>query len=295
MLDIILIIFIVLSLAFIVWLVFKKLPKLKNVNVDSLPETKMRKQKDTILKNRLLRLSQDILSKAKDASGPLQDKAKDSLQQYYQKLKQAEKDLRRRGHEKLTSSVDRSQTIEQLITEAKQAINNEDYPLAEETLLDAINIDQYHIEAYKLLAEVYRGKKEHTQAKETLEYLLKLTHNQDAAIYSSLADIAKERGNLKQAEEDYLKSISLSNDNYLYFLSLADVYLDLEEKEKALEAAKRAQLLSPNNPKVLDFLINLSIIMQDKELAGQYLDRLREVNPDNKKIMEFVERIDNLN
>jgi len=292
--DIILIILIVLSLAFIAWLIFKKLPKLKNINVDSLPETKMRKQKEIILKNRLLRISQDILLKAKDASGPLHDKAKDSLRQYYQKLKQAEKDLRRRGHEKLTSAVDKSQTIEQLITEAKQAINSGDYQTAEETLLDALNIDQYHIEAYKLLAEVYRGKKEYIQAKETLEYLLKLTHNQDAGVYSSLADVAKERGNLKQAEEDYLKSISLSDDNYLYFLSLAEVYLDLEEKEKALNIAKRAQLLSPNNPKILDFLINISIIMQDKELANQYLDRLREVNPDNKKIREFVENIDNL-
>ncbi|MDP2812774.1 MAG: hypothetical protein Q8O32_03720 [bacterium] len=292
--DIILIILIVLSLAFIAWLIFKKLPKLKNINIDSLPETKMRKQKEIILKNRLLRISQDILLKAKDASGPLQNKAKDSLRQYYQKLKQAEKDLRRRGHEKLTSAVDKSQTIEQLITEAKQAINSGDYQTAEETLLDALNIDQYHIEAYKLLAEVYRGKKEYIQAKETLEYLLKLTHNQDAGVYSSLADVAKERGNLKQAEEDYLKSISLSDDNYLYFLSLAEVYLDLEEKEKALNIAKRAQLLSPNNPKILDFLINISIIMQDKELANQYLDRLREVNPDNKKIREFVENIDNL-
>lgn len=295
MFDIILIIFIVLSLAFIVWLIFKKLPKLKNVNVDSLPETKMRKQKDIILKNRLLRISQNFSLKLKDASGPLQDKVKDSMRQYYQRLKQVEKDLRRRGHEKLTSSVDKSQTIEQLITETKQAINNSEYQTAEEILLDALNIDQYHIESYKLLAEVYRYKKEYIQAKETLEYLLKLTHNQDAGIYSSLAYIAKERGNLKQAEEDYLKSISLSDDNYLYFLSLAEVYLDLEEKEKALDVAKRAQLLSPNNPKILDFLINLSIIMQDKELAVQYLDRLREVNPDNKKIMEFVERIDNLN
>lgn len=295
MFDIILIILIIASLAFIFWLIFRKLPKLKNINIDSLPETRIRKQKEAILKGRLLRIGLGLGTRIQDLSEPLQEKLKGSMRQYYQRLKQVEKDLRRKGHEKLTSSVDKSQTIEQLITEAKQAINNEDYAVAEENILDALNIDQYHIESYRLLAELYREKKEYIQAKETLEYLLKLTHNQDAGVYSSLADIAKERGNLKQAEEDYLKSISLSDDNYLYFLSLAEVYLDLEEKEKALDVAKRALLLSPNNPKILDFLINISIIMHDKELAGQYLDRLREVNPDNKKIMEFVEQIDNLN
>jgi tetratricopeptide (TPR) repeat protein len=127
-----------------------------------------------------------------------------------------------------------------------------------------------------------------------LQYLLKLTHDDDAAVYSSLGNIAKERGNLKQAEEDYLKSISLSDDNYFYFLNLAEVYLDLEEQEKALEVAQRALLLSPNNPKVLDFLIDISIIMADYELGKQYLDKLREVNPENQKISELQERIDNL-
>ena len=294
MLDFILIALALLSLIFIFWLVFKKSAKLKNVNVDNLPETKLKKQKEAILTGRLLRVGQGFSSKIKDLAEPLQGKAGDYFLQYYQKLKKAEKDLRRRGHEKLASSVGRSQTIDQLLTEAKQAINKEEYQLAEEMLLDALNIDQYNIEAYKLLAEVYRSRKEYVQAKETLEYLLKLTHDEDAMVYSSLADIARERGNLKQAEEDYLKSISLSQDNYLHFLSLAEVYLDLEEKEKALDAAKRSLVLSPNNPKILDFLINISIIMQDKELANQYLGRLREVNPENQKIIEFAEEIDTL-
>ncbi|MDD5749317.1 MAG: hypothetical protein PHO91_00830 [Patescibacteria group bacterium] len=294
MLDFILIFLAVLSTAFIIWLVFKKLPKLKNINVDNLPETKLRKQKEAILTGRLARSGQNLTNKIKDLSEPLREKAGDYFLQYYQKLKKAEKDLRRRGHEKLANSVGRSQTIEQLLTQAKQALNQEEYQQAEDLLLDALSIDQYHVDSYKLLAEVYRGRKEYVQAKETLEYLLKLTHNEDAMIYSSLADIAKERGNLKQAEEDYLKSISLSQDNYLYFLSLAEVYLDLEEREKALDAAKRALVLSPNNPKILDFLINISIIMQDKELAGQYLERLKEVNPENKKIIELAEEIDNL-
>lgn len=294
MIDILLIILIVLSLAFILWMVIRKFPRLTNINVDNLPEVKVRKQKEVILKNRLERSWSNIFAKFKALGEPWQDKVQDKFKNYYKKLKSVEKDLRRRGFEKLTSAVDKSKAIDGILTTAKQKINNEEYQEAEDTILDAIAIDPHSVDAYKLLAEVYRLKKEYTQAKETLEYLLKLTHTEDPDIYYSLADIAKERGNLKQAEEDYIKSISLSDDNYLYLLSLAEVYIDLEEEEKALETAQKALLLAPNNPKILDFLINISIIMSDKELAFEYLDKLKEINPENQKIVDFGERIDNL-
>jgi len=294
MFDIILLVLIVLSLAFIIWKIVKKFSRLININVDHLPEVRIQRQKDVILKNRLKRLSMSVFDKLKLLADPAKSKLKNGLKQYYKKLKDIEKDIRRRGFEKLSSSVDKSQAIDEILTNAKQHINNEEYIQAEETILDAIAIDQHSIEAYKILDEVYRLKKEYSQAKETLEYLLKLTHTEDPDIYYSLADIAKERGNLKQAEEDYIKSISLSDDNYLYLLSLAEVYMDLEEEEKALETAQKALFLVPNNPKILDFLINISIIMSDKELAFDYLDKLKEVNPENQKIAEFIERIDNL-
>ncbi|MBU1203040.1 tetratricopeptide repeat protein [Patescibacteria group bacterium] len=294
MIDIILIVLIVLSLAFIIWLMIRKIPRLKNVNVDNLPEVRSRKQKEAILKSRLEREWLDVWFRLKGLTTPAKGKVGDVFSQYYQRLKSVEKDIRRRGFERLTSSVDRSQVVDKILVEAKQFINSEEYQKAEETLLDVLNIDQHNIEAYTLLAEVYRARKEFVQAKETLEYLLKLTHNEDAAVYYSLGDLARKRGNLKQAEEEYKKSISLSEDNYLYFLALSEVYLDLEEEEKAMQSAQRALLLSPNNPKILDFLINLSIIMSDKELASGYLDKLKEVNPDNKKILDFNERIDNL-
>lgn len=292
--DIFLIILMALSLAYLVYLVLRKFPRLTNVNVESLPETKTQRQKDQILKNRLERIWQEFFSKVKNYTAPTQDKFNDVFRQNYQKLKSIEKDLRRKSHEQMTSTVAKSQAVSDMLVEAKQLLNSEEYQKAEDLLLDALSVDENNTEAYKLLAEVYRDRKEYVQAKETLEYLLKLTQNEDAAVYYSLADIAKERGNLKQAEEDYLKSISLSNDNHFYFLSLAEVYLDLDEQAKALDTAQKALGLSPNNPKILDFLINLSIIMSDKELAWQYLNKLKEVNPENNKIADFTSTIDEL-
>jgi len=294
MFDIILASIAGLSLIYFIYLVVRKFPRVTNVNVDSLPEIKTKRQKDQILKNRLERSWHDVWSKIEDMAAPTQDKVNDFFRKKYQRLKTIEKDLRRKSHEQMTSTVAKSQAISDMIVEAKQLLNEGEYQKAEDILLDAISIDSQNLDAYRLLAEVYRERKEYVQAKETLEYLLRLTHNEDAAVYSSLGSIAKERGNLKQAEEDYLKSISLSNENHFYFLSLAEVYLDLDEQDKALETAQKALGLSPNNPKILDFLINLSIIMSDKQLALQYLDKLKQVNPENNKIAEFTERIDEL-
>ena len=294
MLNTIFIIIIILCVLFLLWLILKKLPLLANINVDNLPEVRTQRQKDLILKKRLQRNTQVLGLKVFELIKPLYEQINFLFKDYYKKLKELEKDIRIKRQKRLTSAVDKSQAVNELITQSKQLINREEYKQAEDCLLDVLALNNHSVEGYKLLAEVYRYRKEYKQAKETLEYLLKLTHNEDSAVYSSLADVAKERGNLKQAEEDYLKSISLAEDNYLHFISLAEVYLELEEKEKSLEVAQKALILSPNNPKVLDFLINISIIMQDKDLSLKYLDKLREVNPENYKIEDFTEKIDKL-
>ena len=107
-----------------------------------------------------------------------------------------------------------------------------------------------------------------------------------------MASLSLARGNLKEAEEDYLHSISLDENNYLYYLELAGVYHEMEELPQALEVAKKSLVLAPNNPKVLDCLIELAIALQDKAQAGQYLERLMEANPDNNKIEDFRRRIE---
>lgn len=287
-------ILLVLSAGFLIWLFIQKMPNLANINVANLPEYKAKQKKQDILKVRLQRDLSKVFSFTKGLSFPAWGKMFDFFKDNYRRLKELEKDLRRRSQQQLTTSLDKSQAVDKLLTEAKQLANDENYQEAESILLDALQIDQYNVEVYKILADVYWEAKEYEQAKDTLQYLLKLTHNEDAGVFSSLASIAKERGDLRQAEDDYLKSISLSQENYVNFLDLAEVYLELEDKHKSLETAKRALILAPNNPKVLDFLIELSIIMRDKELAGDYLERLKDTNPDNQKIAVFAEQIENL-
>lgn len=294
MIDILLIFLIIISGFFIGQMLFRKSPHLSNINVDNLPAIKAERQKQIILRGRLYRGFDEVSVKLKKAIEPLQDQINLHFKNYYQRLRLFEHELKRKGEKQLSAAVDKSQTLDAYLVEARQLINSEEYQKAEDKLIDCLSFDEHNIEAYKLLVDLYRARKQYDEAKETLEYLLRLTHEADPSVYFSLADIAKERGNLKQAEDDYLRSISLSEDNYLYFLNLAEVYLELDDKEKALQTAQRAYILAPNNPKILDFLINLCIIIQDKVLASDYLEQLKVVNPENNKIIEFNEKIDSL-
>lgn len=294
MLDILLIILIVVSGFFIAQTLWRKAPHLSSINVNNLPEIKAERQKQVILRGRLYRTIQELSARLKKISEPVNDQLNLHFKNYYQRLRSFEHELKKKGEKQLSAAVDKSHTLDGLLVEARQFINNEEYQKAEDKLIDCLSFDEHNVEAYKLLVDLYRARKQYDEAKETLEYLLRLTHETDSSIYFSLADIAKERGNLKQAEDDYLRSISLSDDNYLYFLNLAEVYLELDDKEKALETAQRAYILAPNNPKILDFLINLCIIIQDRALAVDYLEQLKTVNPENNKIIEFNEKIDSL-
>lgn len=294
MLDFLLTLLIIISGFFIAQILWRKAPHLSSINVNNLPEVKAERQKQVILRSRLARASQDLSNRLKKILEPASDQLNLHFKNYYQRLRSFEHELKRKGEKQLNAAVDKSQTLDAMLVEARQLLNSEEYTKAEDKLIDCLSFDEHNVEAYKLLVDLYRARKQYDEAKETLEYLLRLTHEADSSVYFSLADIAKERGNLKQAEEDYLRSISLSDDNYLYFLNLAEVYLELEEKEKALQTAQRAYILAPNNPKILDFLINLCIIIRDRALALDYLEQLKAVNPENNKIIDFNKKIDSL-
>lgn len=147
------------------------------------------------------------------------------------------------------------------------------------------------MEAYKGLSDLYWLMKNYEQAKETLEYALKLSENDDF-LYSQLAKISFVRGDLKQAEQNYLRSIDLNNQNSANYFDLGWIYLQLEDLPRALDVAKKAVKLEENNPKYLDFLLETSLLIKDKVLAQETWNKLKTVNPENNKLAEFKEKID---
>lgn len=294
LLDYLLIIIIIGSAGYLIYLVIRKLPQLSNINIDRVPGVR-----DAAVKNKILeaKLKRDILQQLtafQKFFGWQRLSLNSLMQSWRDRLLQLEREYKRITHRDLSSEVKKSKVLEDLLNNAKTYLDQEEYGKAEEVLIDALALNDHHRETYFLLVQAYQGKRELDHAKETLEYLLRLTHHEDPKVYQGLAQISAERGNLKEAEEDYLQSISLDENNYVYYLQLADIYKELDEPDKALEAAKKSLILAPNNPKILDFLVEISILLQDREQANDYLDRLIEVNPDNNKIDVLRKKIETL-
>jgi len=290
-LDIILGIVALSSLGYLIFLLTKRFPQLANVDVEGLPGAKDDQVKQKILEDKLKRDVSKQVKSLREFFGLKSFSFSGLVKSWQDRLQLLEREYRRLRNRDLKSEVKKSKALGDLLENAQTYIESEEYDKAEDLLIDALNFNEHSVEAYLLLAEVYKGKRELAHAKETLEYILTLTHNEDPKVFHSMAQLSRERGDLKEAEEEYLRSISLDANNYLYYLQLAEVYKGMEDNAKALEVAKKSLVLAPNNPKILDFLVEISIILRDKEQGLEYLDKLKEVNPENKKLASLREKL----
>ena len=282
------------SVAYLLFLIIRKFPQLVNLDASSQPAIKEEQVKQKILEEKLRREWSRGLSVVKEFVGFKRFSWSGLLKKWQDKLLQLEREYRRILNKDLSTQVEKSKARQELLQNARLYLDKEEFSKAEDLLIEVLNMEEHSTEAYYLLAQVYQGQKELEKSRETLEYLLTLTHNEDPKVYHSLAEISLARGNLKQAEEEYLRSISLDENNYLYYLQLAEVYKSMDQPNQALAMAKKSLVLAANNPKILDFLIEICIILRDKEQAVDYLDKLSDVNPDNKKIELWREQLEEL-
>lgn len=294
LLDIILILIAVICLGIIIIIIIKKFSRLSLIDMDSTTVEKQLQTKRKIIEDRLKRNIFDVFRKSTRPLRPLINKFLELIRQLASKIIELEEEYRYRVlNLRLKDKVFKDQRVSKLLKEAILLKSEEKYELAEKKYIEIIKIDQFYLEAYKGLSDIYWLMKNYEQAKETLEYALKLSENDDY-LFSQLAKISLVRGDLKQAEHDYLRSIDINNQNSANYFDLGWIYLQLDDLPKALEMAKRAVNLEENNPKYLDFLLEISLSIKDKVLAQDTWNRLKIVNPENNKLTEFKEKIDHL-
>src|SRR3989344_6968361 len=272
--------------------VVKKFPHAASINVKTVPEHRQTVIKRQILEDKLKRdLTKRWASLKSFVLGSRTRRAGRWFGKWYDKVRDLEREYRRTLGRSLSSQVRQTHSINDLLTAARDFLDSEEYAKAEAALIEALKLDEHNVKAFTLLAQVYRVQGKYDQARETLEYILRLTNSADPGVFRSLGEIARARGDLRSAQDDYLRSIALDPNNHNYYLELAEVYRLLEQNDKALESAQQSYALAPNNPKILDFLIETSILLQDKNRASEYLAQLIDVNPQNGKIESLKERI----
>jgi Tfp pilus assembly protein PilF len=260
MIWIIPIIIILVSLLVIIFVLIRKIPQLRIIDVQSIPEERTREVKEKIIMEKLSRAGRNkIRFVAKNISSVTKVLSKIgrravqklySIEQYYQKLNRtATEGQHAYSHE----------TITKMTTSAALLIKQEEFIPAEKIYIDIISHNPKSVDAYEGLGNLYLKKEEYEQARETFKFTLRLSPN-DASVNVSLAELETKFGNHKQA----------------------------------LDALRKAVGKRSKNPRYLDFYIESALTAGSLKDARNGLQLLKRVNPENQKIQEFEERFTKL-
>jgi len=282
--DIIPFIIILLCLAGIVIIYFRKIPYISTINTQELPVEKQAETKNNLIKKRAEEKIKTLNTKMKIKFSPIFNFVNKYYQLVRSKIKKIEEEYKQK-HLFLAKKQPQiaKQKIKDLLDEGEKLTKEENWPEAEKRFIEVISLEPNNIDTYRSLGYLYLRKKDFQHAKETLEHVLKLI-------------IKSQRWWDGFKKKEKVVSVSEVNSQISsVYLDLGGIYKAMDDLENALESYKKAVEVEPNNPKNLDFLIDIAIISNRKQIAEKALDDLKGVNPDNEKIAELEVKIKEMN
>ncbi len=272
-------IILVICLFVVGYIIYKRLPDLRNLDVSSLSSQKQDETKSKMIQAKLWRDSEKLRNVFSKATGSLGVALKGNWVNLKDKVLAWEADYQAKHHKKESKPL----TLDELFSQAEKMLDEKNSVEAEKVLIEIISKDKENILAYKMLGDLYLEDKSYDQAEEIFKYLIKLTTAKD-----------NKGSKQEEAEVDYLSSLDVDPKLAGYYDDLAQIYELTDKPEKALDSYLRASSIEPNNPKYLDKVIDLGVKMKDKGLASKTFRRLREINPENAKLDEFKEAIEKM-
>ncbi|MBU1164830.1 tetratricopeptide repeat protein [Patescibacteria group bacterium] len=258
--------FIIISLAVIIFIIFKRLPELKSLDTSSIIEERESQIKKRIISERFIRKTDEVKTKVSPWVKKGLKISSNFLKKIYFKVIELEHKYREKDDEK-KSPAEKKEEIDTLATKAADSIKTKDFIEAEKKFLNIISKDNKNLEAYQGLGEVYLEKKDYDQAIETFLFIIKTLKVN------------------KELQNGQKHLMALSN------FDLAQIYKNQGNMDKAKRYLDQAVKLEPNNPRYLDFSVEICIILKDKKEAQNCLNRLKKANPENEKIKDLADKI----
>lgn len=290
-------ILILLSLGVMIGVVVRKFPQLSLLDVDSIPEVKMEKQKDVYLRRRAQENVKKTAEMTQQMMTPivkLWKKLQLSFRKYVGKVKNTViEHEQKKKEERYENPQEKRLDVEALLGEAARHVEEENFEKAEAKFIASIRLDSKNEEAYLGLGSLYLVQGQYEESEESLQFLYKINPNNNKCL-SKLAELYEEKGDKAKAVDFYQKSLLVDDSQSKLFIKIADLLLDLGEKDTALESARQAVKAEPENPRYLDKMVEISVLCSNKKLADEAYQKLRMVNPDNQKLPDFKVRIDAL-
>ncbi len=257
--DIIPLVIIVVSLAFIIFIIVRKFPVLAAIDIGSIKSEQEAAKKEEIIASRLERKITGFGNFLSKVFSPLGEFFKNIFKKVHGRARSLEAEYVKKKDKEASSPAEIEQKIKSLFFLVEELVKEKKFDEAEQKCIEIISFDHKNTDAYKKLGFIYLEQKNYNNAEETFAHILKLIPD-DVETLIDLGLLLKQR----------------------------------DEKEKALQSFSRAVEIEPTNPKNLDFLIEISIMVGNKGLASKTLEKLKEVNPENQKLEELEERIKNI-
>ncbi len=274
---------IVLGFVGLVYLIIKKIPDLKNLNIDSLMEEKQGLAKKKILEAKFLRLSGNLKSRIRKVTSPRKGMLSSKIKQIKERVIELEKKYQENQDETI-----KPKTIDELFIQAERFVDEEEFADAEKSLIEVIAKDNKNIRAYEMLGDLYFLMKNYDQAEEIYKYLLKLK------IVGDGGKKVIRSHKMEELETEALSELDVDLKIAVYYEELGQVYEAMKKDNKALDAYLKATSVDPNNPKYLDKLLEMSIKIGDRGLAKDTYNNLKKINPENAKLADWWETIEKL-
>mgnify|MGYP000617858992 CR=1 FL=1 len=288
------------------WLVYgvlvKKFPQLKLIDLSTLAKERHAEVKARIMRTRFDRGLGEVRDKTATAVGRAASGIRGVFERAYGSLRRMESKMEARAVMEartvpaakiVPKTPAATADIPTDLESAERARREARYEEAERAYIAALKEDAKNIDAYRGLSDLYIDQKLYDQAAETLEFLLRLTGDDDRAL-GRLGLVEVSRGNFERAEARYLRSIEISANATSYRAELGKVYLAAGDVPRAYEQFRAVLQEEPHNPKYLDYFLEASILVSDPDAARGALGALEEVNPENAKLEEFRKRVEEM-
>ena len=267
------IILVAIALAVLFFIFFHKMPLLTNIDIANLPAEREASKKQAIINERIRRQLARYGWWWRNLLGPLYQRLKRLFWRGYGQLQKLDRQHRKA---RLQAQGLNYQRAKQLLTDAEEALKNNDLTQAEKLAVASLELDKSQLDSFIVLAEIYQLQKKYQQAEETWIYTIKRLKQKYRAEQS--------RGRQEEARETGRRLAE-------YQYSLGQLCLRQDNPDRANYYLQHALKIEPKNPRYLDTQLEISIIRKDRVTAVLIFDTLSKVDPDNAGLSDYQEKI----
>jgi tetratricopeptide (TPR) repeat protein len=265
--------------------------EIRLLNPDSIAEERERQKRDELLLQRLSRVKSQKVAPFKAILNGIIFAVKTAYHAAYIRLVRLEKFYKQATAPFAMMAPSTKERVKALIDEARSLARDMKWADAERRYLEALQVDNRNVDAYKGLGIIYLKQKLYPQAKETFEFIFK-SRKADDVVYAAMAEIAEAEKDYIRAEEMRMKAVELRPRLPNRHAELAEFYMDRQEITKAWPHARQAAQLDPKSSRYLELSLETAILLGDREEARRRYDKLRVLSEDRPKLNALKERIE---